>query len=191
MSQNLFAIGYPIGVFETDETFSGIILNQNENISLDLDCYTMWQLCLSGEADSEVKKFYRDLLRKELVEDSFTNEILSYLIENELILSLDIEGNILESYEKIKDLKPFRQGKGLGEKSEDEEESFILIVDKEERVLDSLEFTIWIEANGILTIDDITKKLYEDSEENIEAVKEAAISAILTLYFKKGIYLLR
>ena len=207
MGENIvFATGYPIGfVTINDYEYYSIQLNDN-TYPVNLLCAFVWLEALKG---GRTKIDVMDNVIEELqikgyeLGKHFTLENLEYgysnLLSSSLIIEVSVE-NMNELLEKYSELKPFRNGFGMGM----EFDKIVIHHESQDIEVEAIEYYIWQLSTGnrnlsvmyeeykksFMSKSSEDSKLAELNEDELENnLKELFVEAFMSLYKKNLVYI--
>lgn len=180
MSKYLISFGYPMGFFNNEE-LEGIVSINDDTVILDAVKYTAWQIIFKYGVKEEFVEEY-----KTIFDDIDVEDVLNNLKDNDLVMEIDDEDDIELYFEKLKDVRLYRQGFGMGLDSENNDLYKIAIMNYELKVT-LLEYIIWSSADNKLTLGDIYKNMVEKGFKDLKVF----IFLVLNLYQENLIYIMR
>jgi len=185
MNNNMYllSIGYPIGGMIINGNYGYQVECEGRLFSFELKSYVIWKMALGGVFTQMSKEIFNE----EFNDSNEFNNILKKIIDSKLILAINLEDEE-EAFNKIQHLKLFRQGLGIGLKSDNSK--YYVKTDKEVE-LSQVEFTTWMQSNGLKTI----KELEDDYASCFGSTNKKTFTEFIQIIFylyKLGlIYLIR
>ena len=174
-NNRIIAIGYPLGRIKIEEE-DFFQVESAGTYRFGMSTFVVWAMCLSANSYENTKKTFNENYGTTNIN---FDEVINQIEENGFIIKLNLE-SVDESVEILMELKPIRQGSGIGYSGSDEIYS-ININGKVE--LDIIEYLIWVSANGSKTF----KQIFEDlAKENIIIDRPIVVLKIILTMFEKG-----